>query len=117
MLPKAINLLLIVLLSSALTNGIRRKSKIDLPIANAADAPINDNIALASSSDAQQLVKNDDQLPSIASTSTEKPVSSSSSSTSPAAVSAPLTDNGANNGDNDAIECDPDMIGFEIITG
>lgn len=112
MLPKAINLLLIVLLSSALTNGIRRKSKIDLPITNAADAPINDNIAQASTSDAQQLVKSDEPSASIAVTSTEKPVSSS-----PAAVASALTDNGSNNGENDAIECDPDMIGFEIITG
>lgn len=112
MLPKAINLFLIVLLSSAVTNGIRRKSKIDLPITNAADAPINDNIAQASTSDAQQLVKNDEPSASVAITSTEKPVSSS-----PAAVASALTDNGSNSGENDAIECDPDMIGFEIITG
>lgn len=117
MLPKAFNLLLIVLLSSALTNGIRRKSKIDLPIANAADAPINDNIAQPS--EAQQLVKNDEQSVSVAVTSTEKPVSSiTTPAAASGAVSSSLTsDNGANNGENDAIECDPDMIGFEIITG
>lgn len=140
MWPKAASLLLIVLLSSSLTSGIRRKSKIDLPIANAADAPPNDNIALASSNDA---TKFDEQPSAQALANTEKPVNSaaaaapSSSSLSsagavspaqqtgaqsnilptPAAVSSPLADNSVSSAENEPIDCDPDMIGFEIITG
>lgn len=130
MWPKAASLLLIVLLSSSLTSGVRRKSKIDLPIANAADAPPNDNIALASSNDA---TKFEEQPSAQALANTEKPVNSAPSTgvasapaqtsaqsnnlPSPAAVSAPLPDNSVSSGENEAVECDPDMIGFEIITG
>lgn len=136
MWPKAASLLLIVLLSSSLTNGVRRKSKIDLPIANAADAPPQDNIALASSNDA---TKFEDQPSAQALANTEKPVNlaaaaaaaaalpaasapaqasaQSNSLPSPAAVSLPLADNSVSSGENEAVECDPDMIGFEIITG
>lgn len=126
MWPKAVNLLLIVLLSSSLTSGLRRKSKIDLPIANAADAPPNDNIALASSNDEQQSTKFEE--PSAqALANTEKPVNSAASlpSQTSAQASAPaspvasssLADNSVSSGENEQIECDPDMIGFEIITG
>lgn len=122
MWPKAASLLLIVLLSSSLTNGVRRKSKIDLPIANAADAPPNDNIALASSNDA---TKFDDQPAAQALANTEKPVSSAAqppaaqpnSQPLSAAAASPANDNSGSSGENEAIECDPDMIGFEIITG
>lgn len=107
MFPKAITLALIVLLSSALTNGVRRKSKIDLPIANAAEAPFSDNIALASSNDGPQVVKADDQSAPSALAATEKPLNASA-----AALMADTVNN-----ENDPIECDPDMIGFEIITG
>lgn len=124
MWPKAAILLLIVMLSSPMTNGIRRKSKIDLPIANAADAPPNDNIALATSNDA----KFDEQPSAQALSNTEKPVNvaslpaqtnggQSNNLPSPAAVSSSLADNSVSSGENEAIECDPDMIGFEIITG
>lgn len=134
MWPKAASLLLIVLLSSSLTSGVRRKSKIDLPIANAADAPPNDNIALASSTN--EATKFEEQPSAQALSNTEKPVNlaaaavpavasapaqtqsaQSNSLPSPAAVSSPLVDNSVSSGENEAIECDPDMIGFEIITG
>lgn len=125
MWPKAASLFLIVLLSSSMTSGVRRKSKIDLPIANAADAPPNDNIALASSNDA---TKFEEQPAAQALANTEKPVNAaaqapaqtaaqSSSLPSPAAATSSLTDNSGSSGENEAIECDPDMIGFEIITG
>lgn len=124
MLPKSLNLLLIVLLSSSsLTNGVKRKSKIDLPIVSAAEAPINDNIAQPSTN--QQLTKADENnAPQQSTTATDKPANSAAVSTvtnsqtnqSPAAVSSSLADNTANS-ENDGIECDPDMIGFEIITG
>lgn len=114
MWPKAASLLLIVLLSSSLTSGVRRKSKIDLPIANAADAPPNDNIALPSSNDG---TKFEEQPAAQALANTEKPISQSSSLPSPAAATSSLADNSGSSGENEAIECDPDMIGFEIITG
>lgn len=124
MLPKSMILLLIVILSSSsLTNGVKRKSKIDLPIASPAEAPINDNIAQPSTN--QQLTKADENNVSQQSTiTTDKPANSAAVSTvtnaqtnqSPAAVSSSLVDNTANS-ENDGIECDPDMIGFEIITG
>lgn len=128
MWPKAVNLLLIVLLSSSLTNGVRRKSKIDLPIANAADAPPNDNIALASSDDAPQSINFEEQPSAQALAATEKPVNSAASASalsapsnslpsSAAAGSSSLADNSVSSGENEAVECDPDMIGFEIITG
>lgn len=130
MWPKAVNLLLIVLLSSSLTSGVRRKSKIDLPIANAADAPPNDNIALATSNDSPQSINFDEQPSAQALAASEKPVNtatlapSSQASAltnnlpSSAAVAAPsLADNSVSSGENEAVECDPDMIGFEIITG
>lgn len=120
MLSKAVNLLLIVLLSSALTNGVRRKSKIDVPIANAADAPPSDNVA-------QQSSKFEDQPTAQALAATEKPTASpiglqpnaisNSLPSSAGAESSSLGDNSVSSGENDAIECDPDMIGFEIITG
>lgn len=128
MWPKAVNLLLIVLLSSSLTNGVRRRSKIDLPIANAADAPLNDNIAQATSNDGPQVTKFEDQPSAQALANTEKPVNSpvsaplqaipqSVSLPASAALSPSLTDNSVSSAENEAIECDPDMIGFEIITG
>lgn len=128
MWPKAVNLLLIVLLSSSLTNGIRRKSKIDLPIANAADAPPNDNIAQATSNDEPQVTKFEEQPSAQALANTEKPVNSIalaaqtgaqsiSLQPSAAALSPSLVDNSVSSGENEAVECDPDMIGFEIITG
>lgn len=127
MWPKAVNLLLIVLLSSSLTNGVRRKSKIDLPIANAADAPPNDNIALASANDAPQSINFEEQPSAQALAATEKPVNLPTSAplsaqsnnlpSSAAAGSSSLADNSVSSGENEQVECDPDMIGFEIITG
>lgn len=124
MMAKPINLIFIILLSSAMTNGVRRKSKIDLPIVNAAEAPFDDNVALASTNDAQQL-KNDAQ-PAQTITITEKPTNSASSAAIPLSAtteaatviaSSSLADNGPANVESDVVECDPDMIGFEIITG
>lgn len=140
MLPKAVNLLLIILLSSSLTNGVRRKSKIDVPVAAAADAPSNDNAAAtaaaassaaatAASSDAQPTSNLFEDQPSAqALAATEKPtaapivmqpnaISNNLPSSAGADSSSSLGDNAMASGENDAIECDPDMIGFEIITG
>lgn len=139
MLSKAVNLLLIILLSSSLTIGVRRKSKIDVPIANAADAPSSDNAAAvasaAAAATAAEAAPNDaqpnkfeDQPSAQALAATEKPtaspiilqpnaISNSLPSSAGADSSSSLGDNAASSGENDVIECDPDMIGFEIITG
>lgn len=126
MWPKLLNLLLIVLISTSTTNGVRRKSKIDLPIANAADAPFADNIAQSSNTNQQQqqVTKNE----ATASGATEKPTNSIASAAASAAAAAAAATNGnplpataalsdSTSSENDGIECDPDMIGFEIITG
>lgn len=113
---KPINLIFIILVSSAMTNGIRRKSKIDLPIANAAEAPFDDNVAVASANDATKV----DAPPSIAIAEKQQPSAAAvslPSSTESAAASSSLPDNAAASGENDIADCDPDMIGFEIITG
>lgn len=118
---KPINLIFIILLSSAMTNGIRRKSKIDLPIANAAEAPFDDNVAVASANDATKvdappaiaIAEKQQQQPSAAAVS----MPSSTEMAAVAAASSSLPDNAAANGENDIADCDPDMIGFEIITG
>lgn len=140
MLSKAVNLLLIVLLSSSLTNGVRRKSKIDVPIANAADAPppssSSDNVAQAAAAAAAAVASNDaqqspnkfeDQPSAQALAATEKPTASpialaqnaisNSLPSSAGADSSSLSDGTVSSSENEAIECDPDMIGFEIITG
>lgn len=101
MLPKPINFLLIILLSTALANGARRKSKVNSPIALAADAPLSDNLATASGSE-PQVAK--EAAPAVAA---EK--QSSNPTISPASSSLANTDN--------EDECDTDLIGFEIITG
>lgn len=131
MWPKLLNLLLIVLISTSTTNGVRRKSKIESPIANAADAPFTDNIAQSSNTNQQQqtqqqqVTKNE----AAASSATEKPTNSIASAAAAAAAAATATSTNGNqlpaiaalsdsaSNENDGIECDPDMIGFEIITG
>lgn len=134
MFSKAVNLLIIILLTSSLTNGVRRKSKIDLPIANAPDAPaVNDNVASATLNDPsapQPPSKFEDQPSAQALAATaEKPTTSPivlppsaltnnlPSSGGVDSSSSSLGDSSASSSENEAIECDPDMIGFEIITG
>lgn len=116
---KAVNVLLIILVSSSLTNGVRRKSKIDLPITNAADAPQNDNLAQASTSDGQTMSEQQPQAQALA--NTEKPVivvaPAALNSNGPSSISGSSNDQSGSSEENEPIECDPDMIGFEIITG
>lgn len=109
MLPKVHSLLLLVLLSTTLTIDARR-SRIDLPIANADEAPASDNMATASGSEPQEV-----KLPAPA---TDEVVSQASV----VAPSSVATSTLANTDSVMAVgeieeECDPDMIGFEIVTG
>lgn len=109
MLPKVHSFLLLVLLSTTLTTDARR-SRIDLPIANADEAPASDNMATASGSEPQEV-----KLPAPA---TDEVVSQASV----VAPSTVATSTLANTDSMTAVgeieeECDPDMIGFEIVTG
>lgn len=74
------------------------------PIKQAADAPLGDNIATASDSE-----------PVVVSVSA--PNASAPSSTTAAESPATATDELDANFQSMMDECDPDMIGFEIITG
>lgn len=123
MLPKLINLVFITLIFTALTNGVRRKSKVDLPIVNAADAPLGDNIAIASSNDPQQI--KGDEPPKQPVALTERPLNAAATGTAskpsspapaqpPNVASSSLADSVA---ESDVVDCDLDMIGFELITG
>lgn len=113
MLPKSIKFLLIVLaLSTTQANGARRKSKVDSPIALAADAPLTDNIATASGGEPQVIAAREPAPPGASAVATDRPAASTvaASSSAPSLLAAPA------NVDSDE-ECDSDMIGFEIITG
>lgn len=109
MLPKVHSLLLLVLLSTTLTIDARR-SRIDLPIANADEAPASDNMATASGSEPQEV---------------KVPAPVAEEDVSPASVVAPSTVATSTLANTDSMtavgeieeECDPDMIGFEIVTG
>lgn len=109
MLPKVHSLLLLVLLSTTLTIDARR-SRIDLPIANADEAPASDNMATASGSEPLEVK---------APAPTTDEVVSQASVVVPASVATSTlanTDSMAAVGEIEE-ECDPDMIGFEIVTG
>ncbi|KAJ6637402.1 hypothetical protein Bhyg_10132, partial [Pseudolycoriella hygida] len=110
MLAKVHRFLILVLLSTTLTTEARR-SRIDLPIANADEAPASDNMATASGSEPQEV-----KLPAPA---TEEVVSQESVAM-PSSVATPTVANADSM--TSAVgeieeECDPDMIGFEIVTG
>lgn len=100
---KSIILLIVIinLINTPLTLGAKRKSRVELPITNAADAPIGDNLATASGTEPQAVKV---ELPPVTYEVPEFQVSKET---------AALVD------DEDEIEeeCDPDMIGFEIVTG
>lgn len=103
MIPKLLNTLLILLLASSLQTDARR-SRIDLPISNAAEAPASDNIATASDVEPTEV-------------KVEAPVSDTVAPTSTAALyGVPLADSPNAIAEIEE-ECDTDMIGFEIVTG
>lgn len=100
MLPKPIFFVIVCLLMSPITSGTKRRSRIDVPIAQAAEAPIGDNLATASGSEPQAVKV---ELPPVTYEVPEFQVSKE-------AITAD-DDQGSDE------ECDPDMIGFEIVTG
>lgn len=95
MIPKLVSIALLGLLLSTpfSVNAAKRRSRVDTPIVQAADAPLEDNVATASGVEPVKA-----ELPPVTYETPEF-----------LASDAVITENDE--------ECDPDMIGFEIITG
>lgn len=99
-----------------------RRSRIDTPSASirnsAAEAPVNDNVATASDHDPQVTAAHvEAPAASSAETNFELPAASAAGSSEHAAPSA-NKEGAVDTGSAQVYEeCDPDMIGFEIITG
>lgn len=110
MLSKVHSIILLVLLSTTLTIDARR-SRIDLPIANADEAPVSDNMATASGSEPQEVKV---PAPATDEVVSQAPVVAPSSSVATSTLAN--TDSMMAVGEIEE-ECDPDMIGFEIVTG
>lgn len=111
MMPRLYSFTLLVLLATSCTvNAAKRRSRIDLPIAKPADAPLEDNIATASGSEvvAEKLEASAPPPTPMSSTEpqqqevTDVESSSSSESSSEEAY-------------ND--DCDVDNVSFELVTG
>jgi hypothetical protein len=102
--------ILCLLAISCLSVDARRRSRIDLPIQNAADAPLEDNLATASGAEKVEAEKLEAPAPTTIAATTiadmiveeekEKAIESNSSEESPAYE-----------------DCDLDNISFEMITG
>lgn len=109
MVPRRTWLLLLVTFLSVTSSidGAKRRSRLDLPIAKVAEAPLEDNLATASGADVQ-IVK----------------LNATTTTTTPAAVVASLEgdvsdiDNKNELLDDEYVEeCDPDNTAFELVTG
>lgn len=112
MLPKVNSFIVLVLLATTLTTDARR-SRIDLPIANADEAPASDNVATASGTE-EVKIPVAAPLEFVSQASVPAPASvATSSAEAPAQAD---TDSLTAVGEIEE-ECDPDMIGFEIVTG
>lgn len=109
MLPKLFNCLLIFLISTSIQTDARR-SRIDLPITNAADAPASDNIATATGVEPQAV-----KVPAPESDMVDMASSTTIGQLTPTPASISTDSHGAVAEIEE--ECDPDMIGFEIVTG
>jgi hypothetical protein len=119
MLPRLSSLVLACLIyTSAINAASSRLGRADAnpPIEKAADAPLNDNIAVASDSEvaavkvappAEVLANNSVATPAPATKEAATELPSNSTDESPAATSKP--------GSMD--ECDQNNVGFELITG
>lgn len=103
-------LLLFVLVISTTIDA--RRSRIDLPITNAADAPAGDNVATASGDDIQVVKVPAPSAPPPDAASDMLEVTSDGSLT----TLAEMVDSMGAVAEIEE-ECDPDMIGFEIVTG
>lgn len=104
MLPRLCKMVLVILLttSSLTVDAAKRRSRIESPIINGAEAPLVDNISTTSASDVT-IVKKESAIVTIPSISTEVAEKESISEYS--------------NEDMTYDECDSDNISFELITG
>lgn len=89
----------VCILLPTLTSAVKRRSRIEKPIALAIEAPLTDNIATASGDQAVKV-----ELPPITYQVPEFQLTKDASNAS------------GIDEDTDE-ECDPDMVGFEIVTG
>lgn len=138
MLPKSFYIVILCLIAtSSLTTAAKRRQRLDTPIVKAAEAPLEDNQATASGTETETIKiegplanyqPQEDTMEnesSPAGTKLAADVESSSTATSSTAeqtssVSADVTSAIALSLQADSefdIDCDPDMVGFEIVTG
>jgi hypothetical protein len=90
----------------------RRRSRIDLPIKNAADAPLEDNVAMASELTAETA--------SLPQTTMQSDVveSNSDSNSSSSSSNNDITSSSESNSSEESQDCDNiDNISFELVTG
>ena len=107
MLPSIFKIALVLLLttSSLTVDAAKRRSRIESPIENAADAPLEDNIATASGSDVMIVNKE------------PAPVKSNSSTYLQTDMAEKEAVSEYSNEDMSYDECDSDNISFELVTG
>lgn len=135
MLPKSIYIVILCLIAtSSLTTAAKRRQRLDTPIVKAAEAPLEDNTATASGTETETIkvegplanYQPQEEVFDAATASGSKlaaDVESSSATSSTAAassVSADVTSAIALSLQADSefdVDCDPDMVGFEIVTG
>jgi hypothetical protein len=114
MLPRLSSLVLICLIyTSAINAASSRLARADtnLPIANAAEAPLGDNIATASGSDAGTV-----QVPAPADMLFNNTVTSAVSEAATETANTTVELPGSNK-PSSMDECDQNNVGFELITG
>lgn len=133
MLPKSFYIVILCLIAtSSLTTAAKRRQRLDTPIVKAAEAPLEDNTATASGIETESIKiegplanyqPQDDDMAATASGSklaTDVESSSSASTAQTSSVSADVTSAIALSLQADSefdVDCDPDMVGFEIVTG
>lgn len=117
MIPKLRNFIMLAILC-AITNTHARRSRIDLPITNAAEAPTPDNIATASGDEPHEVKV---EIPADFSASTSAATSAAYSGVPQLSPAMMLHQSDSGVATEMIVdpeeECDPDMIGFEIVTG
>lgn len=118
-------MLLAMIIAITTPNTNARRSRIDLPITNAAEAPAPDNIATASGDDVHEIKAETPADFNAAATSAAVTSSVGYSGVPQLSPSMMLHQSDAQQQQvatemtaaDIEEECDPDMIGFEIVTG
>lgn len=136
--PTALLLLCLLACSSTIQISEARRSRIDLPIPLAAEAPHSDNLATASGSESAEVRvpapasmvavdnassvaavenKEESEVAAPSSVHEDEVVEDSASDAVEAAAAEPAAVDAVGSVGELEEECDPDMIGFEIVTG